>query len=274
MLSIVLSLAGGIAAALGLNYGWPGHPVWCTLLFLVVGLGILTCINLLLKKKLEAVFNDVQEHILKTQAILRRKIASVGPHAGPKFQQQLEEEQTAAVREAIGMLDRLKPFQKWNFMVGKQADTLRAQFYFQIKDFENADKYLAKALLLDPMLVAMQMAHYYKLGGKDAEITKCFNKGAARFKDDKAVIVYATYSWILVQQNKIDEAIQVLVQAKTRAEHEVLKQNWDHLVNGQLKRFSNAGLGDTWYALYLEQPKMVQMQERPPRGGRGGFGRF
>ncbi len=272
MLSIVLSLAGGIAASVGLSYGWPGHPVWCTLLFLVVALGILTCINLLLKKKLEAVFNDVQQHILNTQAVLRRKIATVGTHAGPKFQQQLEAEQTAAIREAIGMLDRLHPYQKWNFMVGKQADTLRAQFYFQIKDFENADKYLEKALLLDPMLIAMKLARYYKTNAKDEELEKCFQKGAARFKDEKGVIIYATYSWILVQKNKIDEAIQVLLQAKTRAENDILKQNWDHLVNGQLKRFSNAGLGDAWYALYLEQPRMVRMQERPQR--HGGFGRF
>ncbi|MBQ6471184.1 MAG: hypothetical protein IJJ33_04310 [Victivallales bacterium] len=267
MLTIVLSLIGGGLAGFGLNMAWHGHPVWCSLAGVLVAVLIMTIINLLMRKKLEAVFLKIQEHIVNSQNTIRRKIATLGSHAGPGFQARLEQEQAQAIREAIDMIDGVKPFEKWNFMVGRQADTLRAQFYFQIKDFESADKYFRHALLLDPMLLAMQMTRCYKRG-ELKEVENLFQKGQARFKDDKAVLVYALYSWILVQQNRIEDAIQVLVKAKTRAENDVLKQNWDHLVNGRVKRFSNAGLGDQWFALYLEQPRVQRIRETPGRGFR------
>ena len=47
-----------------------------------------------------------------------------------------------------------------------------------------------------------------------------------------------------------------------KAENETLKQNWDHLVNGRIKRFSNAGLGDQWYSLLLEEPKVKMQRPR------------
>jgi len=267
VLTIALSLIGGVLAGFGLNAVWQGHPVWSVLAGLVVAILVMVVINLLMRKKLEAVFLKIQDHIVNSQNAIRRKISTLGSHAGPTFQAKLEQEQAQAIREAIDMIDGVKPFEKWNFMVGRQADTLRAQFYFQIKDFEAADKYFKHALLLDPMLFAMQMTRCYKRG-EQKEVDDLFQKGQARFKDDKAVLIYALYSWILVQQNRIEDAIQVLVKAKTRAENDVLKQNWEHLVNGRVKRFSNSGLGDQWYALYLEQPRVQRIRETPGKGFR------
>jgi hypothetical protein len=53
----------------------------------------------------------------------------------------------------------------------------------------------------------------------------------------------------------------------------VLKQNWDHLVNGRIKRFSNAGLGEQWYALQLETPKQQRIIQQGGYGFGGGRGR-
>ena len=42
-------------------------------------------------------------------------------------------------------------------------------------------------------------------------------------------------------------------------------ENCDRLVNGKYKHFNNAGLGDLWYSLYLEEPKIKpqrQVQQR------------
>ena len=42
----------------------------------------------------------------------------------------------------------------------------------------------------------------------------------------------------------------------------VLKANREHLANNRLAHFSNAGLGDRWYALLLEEPKYSQPRQR------------
>lgn len=271
MLSLILSCLGAICTGLGLGFSWPGHPIWTTVACMAAFLGIMAAINFALKNKLEAAFKSVQQHIMDRQAVLNRKVNAIANsgRATPKFQAEIEKEQATLIREAIDMLKVVQPFEKWNFMVRKQSDTLRAQFYFQLKEFEQADKYLKTSILFDPMIMAMQITRFYKLGQMD-KVEKCFKKGARRFKDAKGVLLYALYSWILVQENRIDDAIQVLVQAKTRAENDTLKQNWDHLVNGRLKRFSNAPLGEQWFALYLETPK--QQRIRVQQGGFGGFG--
>ncbi|MBQ7175798.1 MAG: hypothetical protein IJS08_00160, partial [Victivallales bacterium] len=202
---------------------------------------------------------------------LTRKVNLMAGRATPKFQAEIEAEQAQAVREAISLLDGLKKFEKWNILIRRQTDTIRAQFHYQLKEYDMADKYFEHAMLFDPLVLAMKMARCYKKDKMD-EVKKLFNKGARRFKDEKGVLIYALYSWILVQQKDIDGAIQVLTQAKTRAESDVLKQNLENLRNGHVNRFSNAGLNDQWYALALEAPRIQRMRAQPGYGGPGMMG--
>ena len=74
------------------------------------------------------------------------------------------------------------------------------------------------------------------------------DRGAARLLD--------------LKQNRIDEAHTVSTQAKEDTENDVLIKNWEHLANGRVKHFSNAGLGDEWYALGLEDPKVTVKRQR------------
>lgn len=67
-------------------------------------------------------------------------------------------------------------------------------------------------------------------------------------------MLYALMSWIYVQVGNPDEARRVLLKAKEKTGAEVFKKNWEHLYNDRVKNFFNAGLGDQWYALYLETP--------------------
>ena len=270
MIAIIISVLAAFVTTGVLTQAWPGHTVW-SILFGVLAFFLVTLvINLILKKKLEAAFSVVQKHLMDKQDYLNRKVRSIGMRATPKFQQEIEQEQAQSIREGIALLDTLKPFEKWNLMVRRQTDTLRAQFHYQLKEYDKADEYFKHALLMDPLIMAMQMARHYKNGKMD-EVEKCFNKGVRRFKDDKAVIIFGLYSWIFVKENKIDDAIKVLLDAKTKAENDTLKQNWDHLVNGRIKRFSNAGLGEQWYALMLETPKMQRIQAPQAFGGRRRF---
>jgi len=76
------------------------------------------------------------------------------------------------------------------------------------------------------------------------------------------VILYALYSWILVQRKDVEAAHKLLVNACTRMENETLKTNRDHLANNRVNQFSNAGLGDEWYALGVEQPRIKSQRAR------------
>ena len=60
-----------------------------------------------------------------------------------------------------------------------------------------------------------------------------------------------------MKENKLEEAVVVLDEGKKKTENEVLKTNWEHVVNNRIKRFSNAGLGDNWYVLALEDVKPI-----------------
>ena len=42
-------------------------------------------------------------------------------------------------------------------------------------------------------------------------------------------------------------------------ENETLRRNHESLINNRVGHFSNSGIGDSWYSLFLEEPK-VRMQ--------------
>lgn len=275
MLALVISVLAAALAWGGLNWLWPGHPVWNSVAalfgFLIVGL----LINLRVKKRMEAIFGEVQASIMETQEHLKRRITMLQNRmqGGPKVQEMLEKEQAEAIRKSIAILDKVTPLQKWNLLAVRQANTLRGQLLFQIKDFNAADPYLDKAILLDPLTLAMKMTRLYKRG-KMEEVSKAYKKGVRRFKDEKATLIYALYTWILVAENRVDEAVVILYEAKDKTESNVLKQNWECLANGQTRRFSNAGLGDEWYALHLETPKAPKMRQQGGFGAPGGGRHF
>ncbi|MDD4098580.1 MAG: hypothetical protein PHC30_07400 [Lentisphaeria bacterium] len=270
MLTLMIGLLTAAAAWFGLHLAWPGHPVWNSVAALFGFLGVGLLINLQVKKRLEAIFGEVQNSIMETQEHLRRKITVLQNkmQGGPRIQAMVEKEQAEAIMKSIQILDKVTPLKKWNLLAVRQANTLRGQLLFQIKDFAGADPYLDKAIIMDPLTQAMRMTRLYKRGRME-EVTKAFQKGIRRFKDEKATIIYALYSWILVEEGRIDEAVSTLFEAKSRTENDVLRQNWEHLANGRVKRFSNAGLGEEWYALHLEVPKTPRIRQQGAFGGPG-----
>lgn len=273
MLSLIIAF---IVSAIGftcLQAIW-NSPGWNIFFSVVILVAVWIIINLRLNKKLEAIFKGVQDMISGAQDKLRREVNMYQQKGftGPRIQEKVEEKLKAAIREAIVSLDAAKPLYKWNWLIKKQVDTMKAQLYFQIKDYESADPLLDKALAFDPMLVAMKMARNFKRGNRE-KVTKDYESAIKRFKGDKNIIIYALYSWILVKEEKLEEAVVVLDQGKTKTDSPVLKENWEHLANGRAKRFSNAGLGEIWYSLNLEEPKQVRIRQQASPFGFGGRAR-
>ncbi len=276
MLSILIALLAALAAWSAVYFGWSSdHWGWALTAAIVAFLGISLIINLILRKRLNDIFTRVQKHIMDSQDKLRKRVMLMQNKFSnqQKLMEFAEKEQATSVHEAIDMLDEAKPYYKWNFLTGRQVDTMKGQLYFQLKEFEEADKCLAHSFLMDPLIVAMKMTRMYK-NKQMKELEKAFHKGVGRFKYEKGLLIYAVYAWALIHENRIDEAITVLAEGKDKTENAVLKQNWDHLVNNHVKRVSFVGLGDQWLALYLENPPAVRQQAQLPFGGRptrGGF---
>ena len=67
-------------------------------------------------------------------------------------------------------------------------------------------------------------------------------------------------TWILVKEGNVEEARQLLSKAKDATGNEAFTHNWVQLSNDRVKNYSNAGLGEEWYGLYLENPPTPKQQ--------------
>ncbi len=267
MLTLLLSILSAAAFGFLSRFVFGFGPI-LTVLFTLVGFLVLMIpLNLWLKKKMEKIFLQVQNTLEQDQMKMKRQMTQLqGRMSGSTkgMQKQLEKQQTNSVYQALKILEEASSLNKWNFMVRKQVNTMRAQLLYQIKDFEQADQYLPKSMNNEPTTVAMKMARLYKKGETD-KVDKLYKKVKRRFKGDKGILVHCLYAWILVKRNKTDEALNLLADLKEQTDNPVVRENWEHLANGRVRRFSNAGLGDVWYSLHLEQPRMQKVKQH----GRG-----
>jgi hypothetical protein len=89
-----------------------------------------------------------------------------------------------------------------------------------------------------------------------------------RLKYNQGALLYSLMAWILLQAQQDDEAHKVLIAAAKNTENETIKRNLERVANNKAREFSNAGLGDEWYALFLEQPKVAMRRQQPRADGR------
>ena len=232
----------------------------------------------LVRRKIKAIQTELQGIMQAGQQRMSRKIqqAQNKPGANVKLlQRQIEADQQAIYKEALQFTKRMEPFKKWSLLMGRQIATMRMQFYYQLQDFEQVDQILAtrgllKApLLLEPMAVAMKIARQYKkedIAGAE----KTFKQRIRWFRKERGTLLYALMSWIYVKTGEAEKARQLLQKAKEDTFSETLAFNWERLSNNKEKSFSNAGLGDEWYGLYLEKPPIPKQQRvrMNPKGRR------
>lgn len=267
MFTIILGLATGAAVYFSLTYAadMKGAGV---IVLAVLSMFLVQLIVMLVLRKVSAKINNVlQATMMETanklramqEQYMRRPVGSQ-----KQMMQNLEREQNAGLNRMIEKLDLYKPLYPWNLLMKKQVNTMRMLFLFQLKKFDEVDAIMPRCLFFDVQSVCVKMARMYKRN--EEGIDKFFRKKAAKFKGESAVLPYSLYAWILVKQEKIDDAIKVLNQAKIKTnDNEVIIKNWEMLVNNKVKHFSNALLGEQWYALMLEEPKMQRQTQQVMR---------
>ncbi|CAA6678388.1 MULTISPECIES: hypothetical protein [unclassified Lentimonas] len=251
-----------------------------TVFFSLVGFtGTFFLVGFLVRKKMSKAQGVLQESMEAAQRRMQRKVQQFQNKPGgniKQIQSQLEMDQKAMCKQGLELTKGLEPFRNWSLLTGRQIATMRLQFNYQLKEFDKVDEILATCgflrgpMMMEPMAVAMRMARCYK-NDDLAGAKKVFKRKILWFRGDRGTLLYGLMSWIYVKAGKPDEARQVLLKAKEATGVETFTKNWDHLTNDRAKSFSNAGLGDEWYSLHLENPPMVKQQRkrgngRNPRG--------
>lgn len=254
-LLISLVFAAVIGGLSSMVYGTAWTVVNAVAAFAACWIGI----GLYIRRRINQVNNAIQEQMTEAQKRLNRKlqIFQSRPGANAKaVQKTLEKDQNDAIHEALRATCQVDRYFRWNFLLKQQISTMRMMFYYQIKDFKKVDELLPDCLFLDPRASAFKLARMYKR--QEEGIEKFFRKKVRRLKGENAVLLYGLYSWILVKNGEAEKALELLTNARKKVDHPVIAENREKLANGNVKQFSNAGLGELWYTLYLEEPRIKQ----------------
>ncbi|MDD5697504.1 MAG: hypothetical protein PHH77_02710 [Victivallaceae bacterium] len=257
MFTLIVSLAFALLA------GWLSSRVYGMAWIIVNSIAVFTgCwigIGLFIRRQINKINTLIQDQMTEAQRKINRKLQIFQSRPGANVksvQKSLENEQNAAIAEALKTTYRIDPYFKWNFLLRKQISTMRMMFYYQMKDFRKVDELLPDCLLFDPRATAFKIARLYKRGAPG--IDKLFRQKIKRLKGENAALLYGLYSWILVKNGETEKALQLLTEARKKVDHPTIVENREKLANGKVKQFSNSGLGELWYSLYLEEPKIKQ----------------
>ena len=259
MLTIIIAVVAGAAVGLTSAHFW--GPFWGITFGAVAIIGVQLLLGLWIRKKINVINGGIQEVLLEAQKQLGKKVRifQQKPQGNAKAMQKLlEKDQEGYLRQVLDEIDKMAPYCLWNVLLKKQMNTMKMIYLYQLKEFKKVDELMPGVMFFDYRAVSMKLARMYK--NNEAGIDKFFRKKVKKFKGENAVLVYATYAWILMKTDKVDEATKVMIEAKNKTSNPVIIDNWEALVNGNPKKFSNAPLGDDWYALYLEEPKIKQQR--------------
>lgn len=267
MLTIILCLVFGSGVGLGLGLSGASNTGWSIAWGVLAFLGSQAAVGLLLRRRVQKLMANVQATLAAGQKRLQHKVAqwqTRPPGSLKQAQLELERDQKVFLEQALAQTLDFETYHLWSPLLSRQTATLRMQLYYQLHDYAAVDRLLPKCLYLEPMTAAMKLARMHVR--KDPEMDHFFKKQVKRLRYGQGAVLYALEAWSLLQRNDPDGAHRVLIQACEKMENETIKRNRDHLANNRVRHFSNAGLGDEWYALGLEEPKVKMQRARGPGG--------
>lgn len=218
-----------------------------------------------IRKRVQAAMERVQLPLVEGQKRLQAKMQwwqTNPPGSVQAAQAEMAKEQRAFVKEALARTEELRKFKGWVPMIERQMATAQFQLHWMIKEFAKVDELMDKAIFMDPTMVAMKLARMHMTNKPTEELTKVYEKAAKRLRYNQNVLLAAAYTWILVKRGDADGAFKALNRALEKSDNAVLKANRDVLANNRTAHFSNTGLGDQWYALMLEEPKVHMQRQR------------
>lgn len=264
MLSFIISAVA--ACALGYVVHLDHGPAWgicsAVIVFMLVQLGI----GLILRRYVNRQQQVIQNILIKGQNDINRQIALFqrrNPGSERAARQILEKIQNGAAADALAATEGFKRFYIWNFMLKRQINSMKMQLLFQLKDYKAVDELLPHCLLLDQQALAIKLVRMYR--NDDAGLDRFYRRKCARLKGDALAFLASVYAWMLLKRGKEKYARNILLAAKNKTDHPVLVENEARLANQKAKQYSNAGFGDIWFALGLEEYKVKPQRQRMGR---------
>ena len=270
MITLFIALAvafGGFSASYwGADLGMGWSAFLGVLSFIVFQLAF----NFFIQRKVKADMAKVQGILEGGQKRLQQKMQRWQmrpPGSIQAAQKEIADDTRVFVKEALAETEALRKYRLWVPMIERQMATAQLQLNWMIRDFKAVDRLMPKAMFLDPMMSAIKMARMYMLDAPTEEIGKVYRKGARRLRYNQNVLLAAAWSWILVKRNGSaddgESAFKALSEALEKSDNETLKRNHEILMNRRVPQFSNSGLGDQWYSLLLEEPRVKTQRQRP-----------
>ena len=262
-LLIALAVGGGAfsAAFYAADWGW-GWSIFSGIASFLVFQGV---VGFLIQKRVKREMERVQAILVDGQKRLQQKMQRWQirpPGSIQAAQREIESDTKLFVRQALEQTKSLDKFRPWVPLMGRQIATARLQLSWMVKDFKTVDALMPKAIFMDPAMSAIRMSRMYMCGEPMEEIAKVYRKGVARVRYNCNVLLAATMSWMQVQKGDVDGAFKTLTEALKKSDNETLKHNHEVLMNNRVAHFGNSGLGDQWYSLLLEEPRMRMQRQR------------
>lgn len=265
MFTVIISIAAGLVVMLALAL--TGVSAWGWAIFFgFLGFFASQFISgSILKKKIQQEMQAVQAILLSGQKQMQEKTNTwrFRPPGSPKQAQiELAKMQHVFIEKALKQSESFERYYKWSPLLKRQIATFRMQMNYQDRNYDEVDRLMPSCLFMEPISMAMKMARMYSRN--DDKIDAFFEKSVRRMRYGQGAVLYGLYAWICVKRGNIDKAITILQRSDKHMENETLKHALEVLKNNRPKQFSLAGLGDEWYALGLEEPR-IKFQRAPQR---------
>ena len=265
MITLIVAIAVGGGSFAALHYAADWGIGW-SIFAGVLGFGVFQgVVGFLIQRRVKRDMEGVQKILMAGQQRLQQKMQRWQmrpPGSVQAAQKEIADDTRVFVKEALAQTETLRKYRLWVPMMNRQIATAQLQLSWMIKDFKTVDKLMPKALCIDPTMSAIKMARLYMLERPVAEIAKVYRKGVGRTRYNGNVLLAATMSWIQVQKGDADGAFKTLTEALKKSDNATLKQNHEHLMNNRVAHFSNSGIGDQWYSLLLEEPRIRAQRQR------------
>ena len=265
MITIIIAVAASCGVYSALHYAADWSILWSVVSAVGAFAIFQIFFSLFIRKKIMAEMQSVQMILAEGQKKIQAKVQRWQlrpPGSIQAAQKEIADDMRVFVKAALDATEGLSKYRLFVPMIERQKATAQFQLNWMIKDFAKCDALMPKIIMADPTLAAMKMARMYMLKKPIEEITAVYNKAARRVRYNQNVLLAACYTWILVKSEKIDEAFKAITEALKSSDNATLKSNHELLMNNRSAHFSNSGLGDQWYQLHLEEPKVKMQRQR------------
>lgn len=259
MITLILALIAGSGAFAGAFYGLEWGRGWSIAVGFAGFALTQVALGMFFQRRIKADMAGVQGILEAGQNKIKEKYRrwqTRPPSSMKSAQKEIMDDTKVFVREALKQTDVLAKYRFWVPFITRQIATAKFQLNWMVKDFKAVDKLMPDVMVIEPTMAAMKMARLYMLGADMAEIGKVYRKAVRKTAYNGNVLLAAAMSWMQVAKGDVDGAFKTLTEALKKSDDATLKRNHELLMNNRVAHFNNSGLGDKWYSLYLEEPRV------------------